>query len=349
MKREFVQQCQPYSQKKHNILGWMFSEKLDGQRCFYDGGISRGVMCSQVPWANNDKKTSDRMSTGLWTRYGNPIFAPNWFLDSLPSFPLDGELWTGYNQWSKLRSIISTDIPDSNRWRDVIYCAFNAPTANQVLFDGEINLTNFKKNIVGCEDFILSRGGKIEAPRTNWAAYKFLMENVSEHDNLKIHHQQFISTLEDMDSFLSSILSKNGEGFVAIHPATLYKCGRHKASVKCKPYLDDEATVVGYVSGRETELGSKLLGLMGALIVDWNGKRFELSGFTNEERIISHVNEAGSSIPFNWACANPETVFPPIYHCAKFPRGSKVSFKFRELTVHGIPKEAAFLRKYEGV
>jgi len=349
MKREFLQQCQPYKEGKHNLIGWMASEKLDGQRCFWDGGISRGTMCSQVPWANNDKKSSDRMATGLWTRYGNPIFAPEWFLNGLPSFPIDGELWTGYRQWSKLRKIISTDIPDSNRWKDVIFCAFNAPVANQVLFDGEINLTNFSKTIIGCEEFISRRGGSIEKHRTNWEGHKFLLDNLIEHDNLLVHPQRFMSTQEDLDTFLSDVLAKTGEGLVAIHPTAIYSCSRHRHSVKIKPYQDSEAVVVGYVSGRETDKGSKLLGLMGALIVDWKGKRFELSGFTNEERVITHTTGSGSSIPYNWACANPETHLPSHYHCAAFPRGSVVTFKFREISDAGVPKEASYLRPFEGV
>lgn len=350
MKREFLQQCQPYKESKHNLVGWMASEKLDGQAVLWDGGISRGVMCSKVPWANNDRKSGDRMATGLWTRYGNPVFAPDWFLNGLPSFVLHGELWTGYRQWSKLRKIVATDIPDSNRWREVVFCAFNAPVANQVLFDGEINLPpNFVKTIVGCEEFISSRGGKIEAHRTNWEAYKFLKETLIEHDNLKVHEQRFVSTQLDLDTFFSDVLAKTGEGLVCIHPATIYKCARHKHSVKIKPYQDSEAIVVGYVSGRETDRGSKLLGLMGALIVDWKGKRFELSGFTNSERVISHTTGAGSSNPYNWACANPETELPPHYHCAMFPRGSVVTFKYRELSDAGIPKEASYMRPFEGV
>ena len=42
--------------------------------------------------------------------------------------------------------------------------------------------------------------------------------------------------------------------------------------------------MVGFTSGRETHKGSRLLGKIGALIVDYQGKRLELSGLTDAER-----------------------------------------------------------------
>ena len=43
MNREFVQLAQVYDPKKHGIAGWFVSEKLDGMRCLWDGGITRGL------------------------------------------------------------------------------------------------------------------------------------------------------------------------------------------------------------------------------------------------------------------------------------------------------------------
>ena len=57
--------------------------------------------------------------------------------------------------------------------------------------------------------------------------------------------------------------------------------------LKYKAFKDAEAYVVGYTWGERTDLGSKLLGKMGALIVEWSGRRFKLSGFTDEERIMA--------------------------------------------------------------
>ena len=111
-RREFLQLAHTYDAAKHKIAGWYVSEKLDGTRAFWDGGLSRGQPTKLIPWASvidpKTKKPKDRVkpvATGLWSRYGNPIMAPDWFLDSLPPIFLDGELWTGRGSFQLCRSI----------------------------------------------------------------------------------------------------------------------------------------------------------------------------------------------------------------------------------------------------
>ena len=52
MKREYVQLAHVFDSKKHSPAGWYASEKLDGQRAWWDGGVSRGMPAAQVPYAN---------------------------------------------------------------------------------------------------------------------------------------------------------------------------------------------------------------------------------------------------------------------------------------------------------
>ncbi len=52
MRRELLQLAHNYKPDKHKIAGWYISEKLDGTRCFWDGGLSRDVPTDQVPWAS---------------------------------------------------------------------------------------------------------------------------------------------------------------------------------------------------------------------------------------------------------------------------------------------------------
>lgn len=124
------------------------------------------------------------------------------------------------------------------------------------------------------------------------------------------------------------------------HPRSLWAPCRSRQLLKIKGMLDAEAVVVGYTSGRETDKGSKLLGKMGALIVKYAGKCFELSGFTDEERTLAPEGA------FEFAASNPGKVLPDWIYNPNFPVGSTVSFKYRELTDAGLPKEARFWRKY---
>ena len=125
LRREFLQLADHYDPHKHDVAGWFVSEKLDGTRCFWDGGITRGLPTEQVPWASIiDPKTGQKkakikpLSTGLWSRYGNPIMAPDWWLNQLPCCPLDGELWAGRGKFQLCRSICGGDTPDEQLRQD---------------------------------------------------------------------------------------------------------------------------------------------------------------------------------------------------------------------------------------
>ena len=56
VRREFLHLAQTYKPNKppragYDFSGYFLSEKLDGQRCFWDGGITRGMRTVDVPWA----------------------------------------------------------------------------------------------------------------------------------------------------------------------------------------------------------------------------------------------------------------------------------------------------------
>jgi len=135
------------------------------------------------------------------------------------------------------------------------------------------------------------------------------------------------------------------------HPDKSYVTERAHHLLKVKGMNDDEATVVGYVTGRATDKGSKLLGMMGALVLDYNGLRFELSGFTEAERSLGYtagVLSTGSVLtPTQWAEANPASHLPDCYEATEFPRGSAITFRYRDKTSNGMPNEARYWRRQE--
>ena len=140
-RREFLQLAEPLvlakRDRKGNLAfkvgGKFLSEKLDGTRCFWDGGVSRDLPTDSVPWASIlDPKTGKKkakikpLATGLWSRYGNPIMAPDWFLNGLPACPLDGELWAGRGNFQLCRSICGGDEPDP-RFKQIKYAVVLVP------------------------------------------------------------------------------------------------------------------------------------------------------------------------------------------------------------------------------
>lgn len=323
MKREFLMLAHKF---KNNPIGMFASEKLDGCRCYYDGGITRGLLSTEVPWANTSKDGRYLLPlrcSGLWSRYGKPIQAPDWFLDKLGNRPMDGELWTGRGQFQETVSIVKQLRPDE-RWRKVEYKIFDFPSYQQVFAPGEIKNTNYKKIFKDIMPWIYKRTDK------------YLHESLPFDAVVKdLNHEQVLIRTEEQYNLLQEQIHRlGGEGIMLRSPKSVWTPGRVHTLLKHKMLLDDEAEVVGYVWGKETDLGSKLLGKMGSLIVSWKGKQFKISGFTDDERRmpsptigILHQGEV-STVASN-----------------VFPLGSKITFTYRELTDDGIPKEARYLKK----
>src|SRR5215211_7027624 len=86
---------------EHDPTGWWMSEKLDGVRAYWDG-------------------------KQFVSRQGNLYHAPDWFVDGLPSVPLDGELWVARKAFQRTVGIVRRqDKPDL--WKEVKFLVFDAP------------------------------------------------------------------------------------------------------------------------------------------------------------------------------------------------------------------------------
>ena len=372
-KREFVMLAHkldytnPTKVKQH-IGGWWFSEKLDGERCFWDGGVSRGILKSEVPWANCAKDfryQAQPYATGLWSRYGNVIHAPNWFLDALPTVPLDGELFALNQQKRQFtHSTIKKIVPINEEWRDITYMVFDSPPPVTIFADGIIDSPNFKKVLKDCEKWFMARVASCDI---KWFAksdtpyqttYTMLKAHLMQSPNISRLHNQFVLPypqslcFEVLENRLSTILEWGGEGLIVRDPNARYSCSRVHHLLKVKPFDDMEGTVTGYITGRETDKGSKLLGMMGALVLRLDdGTRLELSGFTEAERKLGATEfiDFGHVSPFQWAQQHAETECPEWVEAIDFPRGSRVTFKYRGKSDAGVPQEARYWRKDERV
>ncbi len=126
-------------------------------------------------------------------------------------------------------------------------------------------------------------------------------------------------TVADRDALrrrLAATLAQGGEGLMLHLAAAPYATGRSDALRKLKPALDSEARVVAYRAGR-----GKYAGQIGALVVRTpEGRQFLLgSGLSDALRRE-----------------------PPAL-------GSVVTYRYRDLTVTGLPRFASFLRPHDGL
>lgn len=331
----------------------------------WDGGISRGLDAREVPYANTakDARFVDRpVATGLWSRYGKVIHAPAWWLDALPTgVNLDVELWCGRGTFQEMRSVVGRLTPDDAGWRRVKAVALDAPGWHAVLADGELTGTNWKTILHrGMMDWVVANSHNHPKEGDAQVAFKPFMGFgqpdecfrrlrelwEGQHSDAWQPHEQvkLPGILADarsvVDDMLLLVTEGGGEGLVLRSGTSAWVPKRVPWVLKVKKLSDAEGTVVGYTWGRETSLGSKLLGMMGALVLDFRGKRLELSGFTNEERQMVGGPDAVPGEGFHREGQDVKT-----WHNPTFPIGSKVTFTYRELTVDGIPKEARYLRK----
>ncbi len=367
-RREFLQLAEPYKPEKRDrkggysfrVGGKFLSEKLDGTRCFWDGGLSRGWPTDQVPWASiTDPKTGKKkgkikpVATGLWSRYGNPVMAPDWFLNQLPCVPLDGELWAGRGNFQLCRSICGGDEPDP-RFKQIKYAVYSCPPITAVFGTGEIKNTNMVCNLhwPSNELWIKDRMEEFEGdfrflnPGSTFAdELKFLADAIETHSDYCFLHKQ-VKLPDDeeaartaIEMHLDAVLAQGGEGVVMRDPNAVWLPKRHDGILKFKPYEDAECRVIGFTSGRETLKGSRLQGMIGALIVDYKGKRLELSGLTDAERKF----QTGEMSVY--AAEHPGVDMPENFQGQVFRKGQNVTFIYRELTDDGIPKEARYHRK----
>ena len=363
-RRELLMLAKVYDATRHRVGGWYLSEKLDGTRCFWDGGISRGIHTSKIPWAGildpksgQPKRNIKQEATGLWSRYGNPIVAPDWFLNLLPSCPLDGELWAGRGNYQLCRSIVGKHTPEGEgeEWQAISFGVFSTPALKLVMADGEIRNANQTTDI-RYDAFKRWSQTLNPAQYADWknletdGSTKFCVElaNLSEwvdasSDAVFLIHQTKLPHDNDQAAIMVSdklreILLAGGEGLMLRHPDSVWTPKRIDKVLKVKAALDDEAVVTGFTSGRKTNKGSKLLGMIGALILDYKGQRLELSGMTDEERTFATQDMSQYAADF------PGQDMPANFQGEYFHVGDKVTFAYRELTDDGLPKEARLLR-----
>lgn len=204
-----------------HLADWWVSEKFDGVRAYWDGAQ-------------------------LWTRGGNPIQAPRWFTQELPTLHADGELWAGYGGFEQASSIVRNGADDDAGWRSLRYLIFDLP------------------EVPGSFD------QRLQQLRT--LALRGAAQAVAQ------------SQLDDpaaLQGQLDAVISRGGEGLMLHRGSSMYQAGRSEDLLKFKPYLDAEATVVALLPGQ-----GRLEGLMGALEVrSDDGRQFRIgSGFSDRQR-----------------------------------------------------------------
>jgi DNA ligase-1 len=206
-----------------DLADWWLSEKLDGVRAYWDGRR----FCS---------------------RQGNKFHAPDWFVQGLPSQPLDGELWIDRRRFQRTVSIVRRQ-DQTELWREVSYLVFDAPQL-QARFEDRLAFVR-------------------ETLTQKRPPFARLLE------------QQRCRDVDHLRQELARIEALGGEGLMLREPGSSYVAGRSATLLKVKTFHDAEARVIGHQPGNGRHQGR-----LGALLVELaNGTQFAVgTGFTDRQR-----------------------------------------------------------------
>ncbi|MCK0512555.1 DNA ligase [Aromatoleum buckelii] len=199
------------------------SEKLDGVRALWDGRMLR-------------------------FRSGQPIAAPQWFLDGLPREALDGELWIGRRSFEQLSGVVRKQQPVDDEWRQVRYMVFEMPEAP------------------GSFTARIARIRAVTAGGPPW---------------LEAVEQFRVANAAALQRRFERVVAAGGEGLMLHRADAQWVAGRSDVLLKLTPWLDAEARVVAHRPGK-----GRLQGMLGALEVETpDGRRFRIgSGFSDAQR-----------------------------------------------------------------
>lgn len=350
-RREFLMLAHPHNPQKHKTEGSYMSEKLDGLRCVWIP-MTRGLDFQKVPFANTNKDDRSHVCTGLWSRYGKPVFAPDWLLDTLPvEHALDGELFAGRGNWQDASSYVKKHKPIDAEWKQVGFYVFDIPSWVRLFEVGRINNPNFAEKQIHSNlatEMGVDVSDKWYAPKRyeqNWN-YLRTKYDVFAPGTLKggwgiLAQEQLpvnrFKAEEILYAELNRVTALGGEGLILRRPHALWMPRRTDEMLKVKPENDHEGVVVGYTYG-----AGKLHGLVGSLRLraQFEGSpavEFDLSGFTDLERTIIPEYRAEAQL-------NPGKFVNHTSISERFPLDAQVTFKYRELTDGGLPKEARYYR-----
>ena len=202
--------------------GWWISEKLDGVRAYWDGAK-------------------------LLSRLGNVFHAPDWFIDGLPSHPLDGELFLDRKSFQKTVAIVRRQ-DKSDHWKKIKFLIFDAP----------------------------GHGGCFEDRVKLIAALK-------QHPYAVAHPHVVCKGIEHLKEELARVEALGGEGVMLRQPKSMYVAGRSSTLLKVKSFKDDEAIVIAHQAGAGRHKGR--LGALVVRLA--NGTEFSIgTGFSDKQREV---------------------------------------------------------------
>jgi len=203
---------------QYSAIGFYLSEKYDGQR---------------AQWLAKENC--------LISRYGNRVQAPDWFIRPLldVQYPLDGELFLGYNNWDL------TGLFRSNRKQDLLW-----KSVKLIIFDiADQSAGTYRERRLKLESLFSERGwGR------GWGS--------GQDGHIILIESKLAVDRSSIDAEFKKVIDKGGEGLMLNNPDRHYQDGKCDAILKYKKTMNEECIIVEYKMGN-----GRLSGKLGSFIV----------------------------------------------------------------------------------
>lgn len=150
----------------------------------------------------------------LYTRTGNVIAAPTWFLRLIPPGTYDGELYAGRGQFSVVSSTVMKKTPVDDEWKRIQYR----------IFDDHASTSSYKNTL---------------------NALRKKLPACDAGNQVCVIDQRLVSNHNTISKFHQNVKNKGGEGLM-LRRNVPYVKSRSTSILKVKSHIEQEAVVVGF-------------------------------------------------------------------------------------------------------
>ena len=340
-----------------SLQGYVVSEKLDGVRALWDGA-------------------------NLKSRSGKAFSPPKCWVENLPDFALDGELFIARGKFEEVLSVVSKGDSQCEKckceeWSKVGYFIFDVPQANQksnAKSSADSSAESSEKSYTLLERLALLESWlENRANKTNKANQAKTTEGknsadldskkASKNPILHIIPQESVPSQEALQKKLKEVEKLGGEGLVIRKNNAPYERFRTTNAMKLKSYSDTECVVVAHNQGK-----GKFSHALGSLTCESlpldfattksakNTKNADSAQSTSidsaQPNKIKDSTDSAQPAPLTFPTHSRKirfkigSGFSDKDRAAPPPIGTTITYKYYGLTKNGLPRFPVFLRIY---
>ena len=330
---------QHYVHNKENAqkcAGWYISRKYNGVAGWYDGGITEGQKCRDIPWS--DPKDSNKTSSGLWTigrdGYPKPVNVPRKWINKhlVKGISVQGEIWCNDDLalLGTLSKRVNLETFHIDLWlEEVKFIPYNIRPYNQ---------------LIGFKEWADKYPDRFDSIKTLITKHNTYEENLKiideEYKTAQVYsyetesrNELFLSLkidtdkpYESIDSYIELAKAEKWEGLVLTNPKCKYEAGKTtKQQLKWKQMFDHEVKCIGWEYG-----DGKYSNVVGKLVyeITWSDRVTSIPGGRPDligKTLKSTVNLRGDGTR-------------SIEYVTNHYLGNRVDVTFNAITKHGLPQ-----------